>query len=79
MNNKMAKSTYLSTIESKNKINKPAVQKQTYRYRKHFASCQMGFCCKVGEKGGGTKKHKLVVTEWSRGCKAQHKRQLIIF
>ena len=31
MNNKMAKNTYLSTIDSKNNINKPEEQKQTHR------------------------------------------------
>ena len=36
MNNKMAINTYLSTIESKNKINKQATQRQNQRYRIRF-------------------------------------------
>ena len=41
MKNKMITNTYLSTIESTNKVNKRAKQKQTHRYRGHLDSGQM--------------------------------------
>ena len=43
MNNKMAKNTNLSTIEStKNKLSKQEEQRWNHRYREHFDGCQMG-------------------------------------
>ena len=73
MNNKMALNTYPSTIESK-KINKPAEQKQSHGYREHFDGCQMGGDLGgMGEKGEGIRKHRLVVTECSWGCKIQNR------
>ena len=45
MNNKMAINTYLSTIESKNKLSKQE-QRQNHGYREHFDGCQMGGCCR---------------------------------
>ena len=42
MNNKMAINTYLSVIESKNKINKQEEQKQNHRYKENFDGWQMG-------------------------------------
>ena len=42
MNNKMANNTYLSTIESKNKLSKQEEQKQNHGYRECFGCCQMG-------------------------------------
>ena len=42
MNNKMAINTYLSTIESKNKLSKQEEQRQNHRYREHFDGCQIG-------------------------------------
>ena len=58
MNNEMAISTYLSTIESK-KQNKQAEQKETHRYRVHFEDRKgVG---RMGEKGEGIKKYKGVV------------------
>ena len=42
MNNKMANNTYLSTIESKNKLSKQEEQKQNHGYRERFVGCQMG-------------------------------------
>ena len=44
MNNKMAKITNLSTIESKNKLSKQE-QRQNHGYREHFDGCQMGGQC----------------------------------
>ena len=41
MNNKMAKSTYLSTNKSKNQTSKQD-QRQNNGYREHFDGCQMG-------------------------------------
>ena len=43
MNNKMAVNTYLSTIESKNKLSKQEEQRQNHGYREHFDGCQMGW------------------------------------
>ena len=46
MNNKMAVSTYLSTIESKkNKLSKQEVQKQNHGYGEHFNGLQIGGVC----------------------------------
>ena len=45
MNNKMAINTYLSTIESKNKLSKQEEQRQNHRYREHFDGCQIGGGC----------------------------------
>ena len=42
MNNKMAVNTYLSTIESKNKLSKQEEQRQNHGYRECFDGCQMG-------------------------------------
>ena len=42
MNIKMAISTYLSTIESKNKLSKQEEQRQNHGYGEHFDGCQMG-------------------------------------
>ena len=42
MNNKMAINTYLSTIESKNKLSKQEEQRQNHAYGKGFDGCQMG-------------------------------------
>ena len=47
----------------KNKINEQAKQKRTQRYREHFGSCQLEGGLRMGEKGEGIKKYKLVVTE----------------
>ena len=44
MNNKMAKSTYLSTIESK-KQSKQEEQRQNHGYRECFDGCWMGEVC----------------------------------
>ena len=44
MNNKMAKNTYLSTIESKKQTSKHE-QKQNHGYELHFDGCQMGGGC----------------------------------
>ena len=41
MNNKMAINTYLSVIESKNKINKQEEQKQNHRYKENSDDYQM--------------------------------------
>ena len=41
MNNKMATSTYLSTIESK-KLSKQEEQRQNHGYGEHFDACQIG-------------------------------------
>ena len=54
----MTINTYLSTIESKKKINEQAEQKQTHTYREHFRSCRM-----KGGLGEGINKYKLAVTE----------------
>ena len=60
----MVINTYLSTIESKNKINKPAEQKQNHRYRECFDGWQMGRALRGRvKKGERIKKYKLVVTE----------------
>ena len=40
----MAINTYLSTIESKNKLSKQE-QRQNHGYREHFDGCQMGGVC----------------------------------
>ena len=46
MNNKMAKITNLSTIESKNnKLSKQEEQRQNHGYREHFDGCQWGGDC----------------------------------
>ena len=42
MNIKMAISTYLSTIESKNKLSKQEEQRQNHGYGKHFYGSQVG-------------------------------------
>ena len=42
MNNKMAINTYLSTIESKNKLSKQEEQRQNHGYKECFYGCQMG-------------------------------------
>ena len=70
MNNEMAISTYLSTIESK-KQNKQAELKPTDRTFSRLPD-QRGIG-DMGEKGEGIKKHRLVVTEQSQGCKVQHR------
>ena len=50
MINKMAKNTYLSTIESK-KLSKQEKQRQNHGYREHFDGCQMeGRCGRMGEE-----------------------------
>ena len=41
MNNEMAISTYLSAIESKNKLSKQEEQRQNHGYREHFDGCQI--------------------------------------
>ena len=41
MNNKMAKNTYISKDESKNKLSKQG-QRQNHGYRECFDGCQMG-------------------------------------
>ena len=41
MNNEMAINTYLSAIESKNKLSKQEKQRQTHGYREPFDDCQM--------------------------------------
>ena len=69
----MVINTYLSTIESKNKINKQAEHKQTHTYRKYFHGCQMG-----GGLGRWMKKElrstdSIRSTELSWGCKGQHR------
>ena len=46
MNNKIAKNTYLSTIESKN-LSKQEEQRQNHGYEECFDGCQKG-----GEYGG---------------------------
>ena len=56
MNNKMAKDTNLSTIGSKNKLNKQEEQRQNHGYRECFDGCQMGGGC--GEMGEEIKKYK---------------------
>ena len=48
MNNRMAINTYLSTIESKNKLSKH-VQRQNHGSGEHFDGCQVGGG--VGEMG----------------------------
>ena len=60
MNNKVATSTHLSTIESKRQ-NKQAEQKQNHRYREHLMVARWEG---VGgwAKSEGIKKYKLVVT-----------------
>ena len=51
MNNKMAINTYLSTIESKNKLSKQEEQRQYHGYRDHFDVYQMGGRCgRMGEE-----------------------------
>ena len=42
MNNKMAINTYLSTIESKNKLSKEEDQRQNHGYGECFDVCQIG-------------------------------------
>ena len=42
MNNKMAINTYLSTIESKNKLSKEEDQRQNHGYGECFDDLQMG-------------------------------------
>ena len=42
MNNKMAITTYLSTIESKYKLSKQKEWGQNHIYGEHFDGCQMG-------------------------------------
>ena len=46
MNNKMAINTYLSTIESKNKLSKQEEQRWKHGYREHFDGCQTGGGCR---------------------------------
>ena len=55
MNNKMAKITNLSTIESKNnKLSKQEEQRQNHGYREHFDGCQRGGDCEgMGEEVRG--------------------------
>ena len=53
MNNKMAINTYLSTIESKNKLRKQE-QRQNHGYGECIGGCQMGKGCrKMGEEVRG--------------------------
>ena len=42
MNNKMTINTYLSIIESKNKLSKEEEQGQNHGCGEHFDGCQMG-------------------------------------
>ena len=42
MNSIMAINTYLSTIESKNKLSKQEEQRWKHGYREHFDGCQVG-------------------------------------
>ena len=58
----MAINTYLSKIESKNKIHEQAGQKQTHRHREHFDGYQMERGWGMDEKSEGIK-YNLVVTE----------------
>ena len=75
MNNKMAINTYLSIIKSIKEDNQ-AEQKQTHRHREYINGSQMGGVGGgAGENSEGIKKHKLVVTEQSQGCKGQHREQ----
>ena len=49
----MANNTYLSTIESKNKLSKQE-QRQNHGYRECFDGCQMGGGCRgIGEEVRG--------------------------
>ena len=59
MNNKMSKNpTYLSTIESKNKLSKQELR-QNRGYCEHFDGCPMGGGCGgMGEEVEGIKKYK---------------------
>ena len=56
----------------KTKTNDQTKQKQTHRHREQTDGRQRGGGWGLGEKGEGIEKYRAVVTEWSRGCKAQH-------
>ena len=56
----MAINTY-QQLDLKNKIREQAEQKQTYRYREYFDSCQMG----VGLRGWVKKVKRLRSTNWA--------------
>ena len=59
MNNKMAINTYLSTIDSKNKISRTETDTQIQRTFCQLPDGVWG----LGEKYDGIKKYKLVVLE----------------
>ena len=47
----MTINTYLSIIESKNKLSKEEEQRQNHGYGERFDGCQMGGCCRdMGEE-----------------------------
>ena len=63
MNDKMAKNTYLSTIESKKQTKQTRRTETESWIQKVFDSCQIGGVWGNGRRGEGIKKHKQVVTE----------------
>ena len=55
MNNKMATNTYLSTIESKNKLSQEE-HRQNHVYGEDFDGCQVGGVCRgMGEEVRGVR------------------------
>ena len=53
----MAKNTYLSRIDLKNKLSKQEEQGQNHGYREHFDGCQMGWGCRgMGEEMRGLRR-----------------------
>lgn len=59
-------------MESKEQ-NKQTELKWTHRYTERIGGCQkQGGTGALGERGEGTKNHKLVVSEWSQRCKVRN-------
>ena len=63
--------TYMWNL--KNKVNKQAKFKQTHRYREQNNCCWRRGVERLGGKGEGITKYKLVVTKYSQGYKVQHR------